>query len=121
MHCKIVLSEGVASLLPLDGVCFVNHSEIKTQGITKLNHGEELGISWSLYSTLPNLDCILSSLSHNLCLSSSQYYSSTNFLNLIYCPGDTLRLGSRTYLRFNHPQEAKQLRDISMVSLVFIK
>ena len=80
MHCKIVLSEGVASLLPLDGVCFVNHSEIKTQGITKLNHGEELGISWSLYSTLLNLDCILSSLSHNLCLSSSQYYSSTNFL-----------------------------------------
>lgn len=66
MHCKIVLSEGVASLLPLDGVCFVNHSEIKTQGITKLNHG------------------------------------------------DTLRLGSRTYLRFNHPQEAKKLRDISM-------
>ena len=40
-----------------------------------------------------------------------------------YCVvGDTLMLGSSTYLRFNHPQEAMKLKESSLVRLrLFIK
>lgn len=31
--------------------------------------------------------------------------------------GDTLKLGSNTYLRFNHPEEASRLRESLIVSI----
>ena len=80
-----MFNDDIVCVHKIDGECYVNQNEVSEDTPTNLSHGE-----WPMVS-FNSLICIL------------------DFI------GDTLCIGSKTYFRFNNPQEAKKLRDTSMV------